>query len=1627
MSLPYAVLGEYTGSIQSGSFLSEADTALFYVSQSSDIWFGLSPNDVIEVSAFSTVDQTLQNYGILYQDKTFQTVTLTYLDNLNTPNSYSYNQLVNPFTVYKNQSILLQPADDLSNIGIVDGNYSLSYNFVREMAGNISSSLTIKDISTSRTEIKLIPSNGSGDVQYNSFCVKKFPIRDVASVLLSIYKNIQYDTIYRTMSSLDRYSTGISFLKFAFFLPDDGSVVTFLKNLYEDYVKYTSVINNNQQSIITRIQGIKTYQTNFLLQNYEQIADFDGIRDKYVSFVNARLTERFSQFVNSNEQGKLEAIQFCYDFFVGYFYDIAVSPLKNSYETKYFGYFKNVLNFGNNKYFSILNSDYIDERISASDPLTLVIKLSAELPSDISIKDSCWISNYGMVPYVFTAILQNPVKYQTIKISSANFGASQNLINVENSNKTYSSNDLSYTPTTSDSIQINKNMVELNTDYSDYSNFIVFSSVKSRLDIFKKKIIQWTVLNDSLVELNNRYNSSLSSSTPYQYYFKEQSTITTQISDIVNSFDGYDSYLFNSGNYKYSTASGSFYNPNYVYDADVVASNYDSTNRDSLLANVPQYITDDSNNIDYLTFLNMAGHHFDNIYTYISAMPVERQVKNELTSSVPINTLKEMLYSFGWNVDDIIGSLDIDEVYLNSMDSASYDALSGQERLQTIWNRILVNLPGIYKTKGTLECVNYLMTCYGLPSSMITVREYGGTDYSDNTTPTYTLDEKTYMLKFSDVNDYVEGPIPYSTQTVELKFSVNTDADYSDYKYIPLFTSIPYPYSSSANFNWTVGFYKVPGQYTGKLMVQFGSGSTGASITSSTLPIFNGDIFSVMVRRNDSFSQFEPTTGSNLVPLEYDLTVQRNENGRKIFYSTSSVILYETDNSVFSQWGRFRLSNGNFEGTLDKLSIWDIALDDKDFEEHVNDLNSYGYSGSAAYQNLWIRLNWDYPQNMNANGGKVWVNNESAYYNIPNYYTDASLTTKNPTLYSASLNIINNRWLSYYPTGSVDIIAYNFPQVIGNAFSASWVGAPTCQWISQSVYPYQFDELTYQQDIDASKFGPNKYKNNKIRKITYDLDSRLDAFNRSTNEPTITVSGESNQLGFFIDPQDSKNKDILRYVGNNGIMNMIGDPSNLYSDRYYDLRNKNSEYNSNGNKKTYFNELLTVYKFYFDKSIFQAIKNVLPARANSYTGVIIEPTVLERPKYQNRPITSSVCVSYQNPGVINNIYNFDSGLLWANFNTDFSSVNTGQNSSSLQLSMLNSLPPNYQNTIDIKYIGNPVRNWPANFNDGYYNDCMDNIQRGFYPDFELLPRLWETSSTGPLPLNYTKPIIGSVTYNNDVNSDGRLVIGPDHGVNYPTKFFSGSNRGNHQTIYYMMKLWNKYHYYSKAGNYCHSENPLDNTQSSASVYLYKYVIIDEHYMRNLVYFTDLVYLPIYDSSSLSYTYDGVDNSFLHKVNTFLNTPDQTVSNISTSYSNPIPIPGLTPINLNFLDDGQYFELVKSYPKNHYTHKSQQFSKSKFGTYNMGIFTKGKNTMSTTVNSDGINDGTSPVTQLNTSNIKIINTSPVIQNIPSPTSGQVTNSSSTVKSPTVTTIQNSINQSQILLNQIKSSNISKVKK
>lgn len=141
-------------------------------------------------------------------------------------------------------------------------------------------------------------------------------------------------------------------------------------------------------------------------------------------------------------------------------------------------------------------------------------------------------------------------------------------------------------------------------------------------------MIQISSLTSSIQQLETLNTAFLTASgSIYPYYTKEYDSIQGQIDEIVVGFDGYESYLYRERNYQYS--NGAFVSASYVTTMDTSASYYDRENRDSLVNNTPQHILDDSNNNDYIVFLSMIGHFFDNLYVYVANLPSEKFIGEE--------------------------------------------------------------------------------------------------------------------------------------------------------------------------------------------------------------------------------------------------------------------------------------------------------------------------------------------------------------------------------------------------------------------------------------------------------------------------------------------------------------------------------------------------------------------------------------------------------------------------------------------------------------------------------------------------------------------------------------------------------------------------------------------------------------------------------------------------------------------------------------------------------------------------------------------------------------------------------------------------------------------------------------
>lgn len=1837
MSFLYPIVSNFTASLNSGSYLNKTDYNLFYSDIKPDMWYGTSEKDAIELAVYDLNDNLIFWKSITDIGE-YTNSTLTYYDEKNCAIQYLYKQFILDYPIYKTEKLLVNPIENLSSSNLPSGNYILSYQFTRYLAGKPTSPLVVKEISPSKTELKLIPS-GEFTLDYNAFCTGKVVLRELSPLYLNLINNCSYDSLYK--NSIDKNQSKIDLIKSLFFIDSDGKFIEFLKTIYEDFIKYSSQVSDRVDSFI-RIQGIRTYFSNFLVSNTDSIYTFDEIEKVFEKFVTDRLEILFANFRTAQY---LPAKQYLFDLFVTDYFLPLHNLLVDGYLHKYGDPLKDALCFGIGQYIPILKTAYIDERTSNSDPLTLLIKLQYPISDDISIKSSVWVANIGMIPFLFNCIIKENELIKTIKISTPDFTIVPKNASFSNTNKYFNNTDLVGDSSNEGLVSISKKINELNVDYTDLKNFVVFSSSELRHNIFKNKMISLTVISSSLFNLDTTYSSS---GYVYPYYTSEHKTFENQKSDIIESFDGFESYLYKTGYYEYNLTNKTFNSSSFVNYMDEETKRYDKFNRDSLVNNTPEHITTDSENDDYLIFLSMMGHYFDNVYIYIKSLPSERSSENNTTFSK--NILQQMLQSFGWKLDASLESLNISDNYLDS-DLNGTVSISADNRTREVWNRILNTLPLIYKTKGTEECIRLVLSCYGIPSTLINIREYGGIDYSDTGKTSYSIEEKIFMLVFKGYREYISIPFTPILQTIEFKTSIDPLIQYTPYKKIPLAVK----YNQYNEIDWTVGVYKEPKQYLGRSYFELGyptykigfigdygiidsthsqslqvskqltienpdiiltlgnntfetgsnaydntvgrvyhqfinpyigvsgsgatinrffptigsndyingsyglyqsffpttsrfytfkqgniqffmlnsdtnepSGSSSVSsqatwltqqisgsfndvdvlwriavfnkdflssgnstgsymnwpysswgidlvvngnehfyerleqgipiivagiggqstssftsvvsqskfrwnnmqgysilttrgnylkfsvydmfgnhvmdtgsvtlpscsidngsfviqkttvpfsdrpfrqsdkyIVSDSIPIFNGEIFNIMIRKNDPDNLFEYNPIVNLIPTKYDLWTQRKNDGRTIFNSLKSDFLTQTYNYKFSNSGEIYFGNyqnsSSFHGILDKILLWESAITDHTFNDHCNNINSYSYTGSAIpHQTLYFRMNFDYPK-------------------------DLSLI--NPT------RIINSN--EYY-SSSIFANACNFGIV---NYSAS---IDNCISTSHSYYPYQFRELPYNQTFTITSYGPNKFKNQKVQKIELPLAARLDPDDRSSYSTNKFVSPDSNQIGLFADPNDYKNKDIFRYFGDYGVTNLIADPSQMFDDKYYPLKSIRDLYNSSGNKKVLYNEMFTLYKFYFDKSIFDTIKQLIPARNTVFTGILIEPTVLERPKYQYKKLCSEVC-----------ILEFTSSTIPA-------SITSSNNIRPPTLSMNNSI--HSSGTIkgdiiaaDFKFFKDVASSQvyeqkpffipigPQDPNSELYKRYVQ-LQSGLtfvykgwikkYPNVGELKRI-EQHSNWPIPAgnkvydsDFTPAPIGGTLFS-DLGSgyldtiDGYFESGSGYyylrncyfyvtenqnanllfknldknitsfvdvtkpkllTINYPTVYNNGKiddivnveELGIHcdetgkiiesvisgSNYRYLIKSWNKDTTYVSKGDYSKPQ-----TVSSQSLYFYTTQIWSAASYLDLVYTSSTNVLIPLDSIvdvnipdySPVYTVSVDGWSFHHDVGTFKHRPNTTKNNIFGKFYKNNP----STLDIFTGSFNQFYETFKGYPRNHLTHKRLFFSK-----------------------------------------------------------------------------------------------------
>ena len=871
--------------------------------------------------------------------------------------------------------------------------------------------------------------------------------------------------------------------------------------------------------------------------------------------------------------------------------EIKLSFLNTSYEDLQKSYIEYVVNKNERSYYSdfILNFGenikVVGVNISLDtneDIPSLYIKLYNPLPSNINVKDVLWLSEVLNESFSYTLFKDFEVEEteNINKLRGPNFNIKinnqltsptpyLNISNVIDSNHTSSFN---YVQSLLD------NNINININYNEFSNFIHFSSAEERIKNFIYKLKQIELLGNDIYQLSNIPSNATASLGESIINLNKKKDI------IIQTFDGYENFLYyESGSKSYPKVSnqkpyinlpsqnsssltwlGSVEEESqYLGGILLSASIYDSSNRDYLYNNLPEYIKCDSQNEKIKLFTSLWGHYFDYIWTYIKDISNNLNADNRLEVGISKDLIAETLNSYGINLYN--NSRNNDEIYqaiLGNDGNGNYLPSTGSYNIDTyitasnytipsndinkeLYKRFYHNLPYLLKTKGTNTGLRALINCFGVPETILNPKEFGG-----NLTTGSFIENENYKFnyKLSPVqNSVVSIPFLPTSQS-------QTNPDTIEFRFKA--SSILPTQSIMENGNGSI-YIRAINTSGSEAIIDFGIiAANGWSYSSPiTIPLYEDNWFNFALCRE---------TGSiiNNIDNTYYMYVGYNDNqNNKYIHSSSLFIDGSISSSYNAQWNlKTDISfndNGQypFTGSIQEFRYWGKGISVEDFSIHIDNPKSIFFiDESGSYNNLSLRL----PLGSELDND---VNN-LIYHNL---YNGNPYNTPNPPF-----TILNS---------------------------------PT------SIFEYNYEDYY----IENPNIGISTEVNNKI--TTY----KEELIPGNTLSPFISIrkpidrfkNNYESEIG--LSPIYSIDDDIIKQLGDFNIGEYIGDPLEYDNIEYEKLNKLKLFYFKKYLRSQDTNDIIKLLS-YIDNSLFKIIKDFIPSKSNTSTGLIIKSHILERNK-----------------------------------------------------------------------------------------------------------------------------------------------------------------------------------------------------------------------------------------------------------------------------------------------------------------------------------------------------------------------------------------------------------------------------
>jgi hypothetical protein len=787
--------------------------------------------------------------------------------------------------------------------------------------------------------------------------------------------------------------------------------------------------------------------------------------------------------------------------------------------------------------------------------------------------------------------------------------------------------------------------IELGIDYTAFDNFVYYSSARERLANFKYKLELIEYYDDRLGILNSTSGSSSGSLSV------NKNTITERKDQLIGTFDGFEKWLYYEPTASIYThgASGSFltlgvegegyalrpfpkflsYGQYKLYHTtasisvdwyngfDITASIYDEQNPYSLVTTIPQSIREDANNSEYELFVNMIGHHFDILWTYINSLTRIQRLEEHPKRGVDKDVLVDVAKSMGWQLTNGKQASQLWQYKLGTNQSGEYASTgsifsqSDEAITSEVWRRIVNNLPYILKSRGTERSIKALMNVYGIPQTLLSIREYGGPKVG-NEWPVLIEDRYCYALKIDSGSNINYSTIFVSSSIGDWGRPLGKNNVVPpitrEWRFKPYTGSnmILYSQISSSGDSLThialqhTGSYSGSMQY-GRVVLVFGNAMGSMPMTASTdwLPLYNGEFWNIQYWQEASLPHLN--TGSNTDTV-YSIKIQHSSDYIKGKVShSSSLSITPTNGNHYLTWAEPKVIDRNVVYLAGATSSQDILNVDSYLTNFLGTLPST-FSGSLQEYREWlevIRLDAFNDHTLNPTSYVSSLTATSSYDTLLRHYTLGTETI------GYDLSVDGTIISSSHPNQSV----LDFSTKLPYSTNATAIGFTVQQDLQRGNF-IPIEETYY---IAGASLGTSNPRSEKIRLDDNMLVRNLSPINTAERSRFDNSPNDSNKLGLFYSFADQVNKDIYNHTGRIELDDYIGDPDDEYEYSYDDLKFFSREYWKKFTNSSDANSYIRIFSQY-DFALFNQIRQLLPERVDEVTGILVEPNVLERSK-----------------------------------------------------------------------------------------------------------------------------------------------------------------------------------------------------------------------------------------------------------------------------------------------------------------------------------------------------------------------------------------------------------------------------